>query len=163
MPQIINIKICHSKLSAFHKSWHVSNKSLVYPSFIWSDVTLYCSQVNPPVPIARRTIPVHIHLFISLTIVKHISVILFAWHMVLTLQVLWEMFCVSLVLLHLLHALSINILLYISFKYFQISNYALCFCIIFSNHPLLAQFCYQICFSEFKTTYIFNVVKQDQV
>jgi len=138
MPHIINIKIRHSIKSAFLKSWHDSNKSLLYPQFIWSDVTLFCWQVNPPVLITRRTIPVHIHLFISLNFGKYICAILFAWHVVLTLQLLWQMCCVSLVLLHLLHALYINILLHISFKYFQILNYALCHCIIFSNHPLLA-------------------------
>jgi hypothetical protein len=31
--------------------------------------TLFCSQVNPPVPVIRRTIPVHIRIFISLTCV----------------------------------------------------------------------------------------------
>jgi len=163
MPQIINIKIRQSMQTAFLKSWHNSNKSLLYPLFIWSNVTLLCSQVNPPVPIARRTIPVHIHLFISLPFVKYISAILFAWHVVLTLQVSWQMFCVSLVLLHLLHAVTINVLLHMSFKYLESSNYVLCHCLIFSNHPLLAQFCYQICFLEFKTTYIFNVIKQEQV
>ena len=82
--------------------------------------------------------------------------------MVLTLQVLWQMFCVSLVLLHLLHAVAINALLYVSFKYLESSNYALCHFIIFSNLTLFPQYCYQICFSEFKTTFIFNVINSSK-
>ena len=146
LPQIINFKMRIPCSWAFLKSWHNTNKSLLYPSYIRSNVTLLRSQVNPPVTIIRRTIPLHIHLFISLTFVKHISANLFTWHVVLTVQVLWQMFCVSLVLLHLLHAVAINVLLLISFRYLESSNNAHCHCIIFSNYPLFPQNCYQIRF-----------------
>jgi len=131
MPQIINIIIRRSMQSAVLKSWHNSNKSQLYPSFIWSNVKLLCSQLNPPFPVIRRTIQVHISISISLNFVMNISALLFAWHVVLTLQVLWEMFCMLLLLLHLLHAVSIKVLLHMSFKYLERSNYVICHCTIF--------------------------------
>jgi hypothetical protein len=82
---------------------------------------------------------------------------------VLTLHVLWQIFCMFLVILHQLHAVSISVLLLISLTYLMSSHYALCQCISFSNHPLFPQYCYQICFSELKTTYIFNCINEEQV
>jgi hypothetical protein len=73
------------------------------------------------------------------------------------------MFCMSLVLLHQLHAVSISVLLLISLKYIESSHYALCQCVIFSNHPLFSQYCHQIYFLELKTNYIFNCVKYKKV
>ena len=131
----------------FLKGWHISNKSILYPSFIWPNVTPFSSQINPPVSIIRRTVHVHI---------------LYSWHVILTLHLLWQMFCMSLVLLHLLHVVSINFLLHISFKYLRV-HIVHFHCIIFSNHPLIPQYCYLIWFSEVKVTYIFNFVKEDQV
>ena len=67
IPEIISIKMRQSTQSVLLKSWHNSNKSLLCPSIILSNVTLLCSQVKPPVHIIRCTIPVHIHIFSSLT------------------------------------------------------------------------------------------------
>ena len=75
------------------------------------------------------------------------------------------MFCMSLVLLHRIHAVSINVLLHVSFKYFdEFTLRSLSF------YNVLQPFSTRICgvwlyniFFRVKTTYIFNCIKEEEV